>query len=120
MRNKKKLLKLSDVYSTRDSINRKTITTIRIMVNFRSHSIKIKDFTIKIQCKIKDREMRYVDAKNNFQAKFSVVNVTNATLKFVKVASIFVPIVEYLCALIVNQLALSVVCVNVNVVTAIV
>ena len=39
--------------------------------------------------------MRFVDAKNNFQAKFSAENATNVTLKFAKVASIFVLIVAY-------------------------
>lgn len=39
--------------------------------------------------------MRFADAKNNFQAKFSAENVTSASLKFVKVASTSVLIAEY-------------------------
>ena len=68
------------------------------MVSFQNqHSIKIKDSTIKIQIKGKDRdrEMKYAGAKNNFLVKFSAENVTNAALKFVKVASISVQIAEY-------------------------
>ena len=63
------------------------------MVSFQNHSIKIKDSITKL--KHKDREMRFADAKNNFQAKFSAENVTSASLKFVKVASTSVLIAEY-------------------------
>ena len=64
--------------------------------------------------------MKFADAKNNIQGKFSAANATSAILKFVKVASTFVQIVGFWCVLIVRKLAPSAACANVTLATAIV